>query len=529
VFRLLILCLVLCFSCQKSSSGFSKQILKVNIGTDPQTLDPRKARKLTDSTVVRMLFEGLTRIAKDGDTELALATDVEVSLDGLQYCFHLRKSFWSNGEPVTSYDFAESWKTILDPNFPTDIAYQLYPIKNAQKAKLGEIGLDKVGIRVPDELTLIVDLERPVPYFLNLVSMPCFYPVYCKAANRSLNWGMNLESYVCNGPFFPLKWRHSDHLQLAKNPYYWQSKEVSLSGIQLFMVSGETELRMYESGGLDWAGSPLSSIPVDAMQALKQSNQLHVSPFFATCFFRTNTSDVFCSKKNPLSSPNFRKALSSSLHRKEITEHILQGDQIPAMGLVPTEMQLSKNGYFYDNNPENARLLLMDALLELDLSIETLEPIKISYASSERNGLIAQAAQKQWEDTLGISFVLDPVEPKVFFQKISEGNFQLALGSWTADFNDPVNFLEIFKYKSSSTNNTNWENSKFIDLLNASGLCKNAGERMSLLREAEQVLMEEMPVIPVYHFVLNYLQSDQLKEVALSPLGQVDFRWARLN
>ncbi len=478
---------------------------------------------------MHMLFEGLTRTSKMGILEMALARDAEVSEDGTRYLFHLRKTFWSNGKPVTSFDFAESWKAILDPQFPTDIAYQLYVIKNARKAKLGEVGLEQVGIQTPDSLTLIVQLEQPTPYFLELVSMPSFFPIPHRVANTNPNWSLSPETYVCNGPFIPKFWKYSDQIRVVKNRRYWQAKEIALQKIDLFMISGDTETRMFEKGKLDWAGSPLSTIPVDAVCSLKENGQLHIKPFSATYFFRVNTSERIKGKKNPLSNALFRKALAFCINRKGITDHILQGGQIPARSLVPPEMGLSERGYFHDDHPERARSLLMDSLLELDFTLTNLEPIEISYCSGERNAAIAQAVQRQWEAGLGIKVKLEAVEPKTFFRRVSQKEYQLAAGSWTADFNDPISFLEVFKYKEASTNNTNWESAKYIDLLSHSSVCRNLEERKGLLREAEQVLMDQMPIIPIFHFALNYLQDERLRDVALSPLGQIDFRWAHLE
>ncbi len=523
--------LILLFSgCQTSNSSAHKErALRINIGEDPQTLDPRKARDLTSVTLTRMFFEGLTRISKEGDVELALAEQVDISDDGLQYCFHLRNSFWSNGEAVTSFDFADSWKSILDPEFPTDMAYQLYVIKNGRKARLGETGLDQVGIQTPDAQTLIVELEQPIPYFLQLLSMVSFFPVPYKTVGTNPNWALDPATYICNGPFLLKCWKHADQISAAKNPRYWEAKETTLPAIDLFMMSRDTELQMFEAGRLDWAGSPLSTIPVDAIANLKSTDQFHADPFAATYFFRLNTKEQLQGKKNPLQSPLFRKALALSLNRQGITEHVLQGGQIPAKALVPPELGLSEKGYFHDGYQEEARSLLTDALLELDETLATLEPIKISYSSNERNTAVAQAVQKQWEENLKIKVELEAVEPKTFYQKITQKEFQLAAGSWTADFADPVNFLEVFKYREGSTNNTNWENNKYIDLLNRSALCKNLDERRGLLREAEQILMDQMPIIPIFHFALNYLQRDSLEEVSLSPLGQIDFRWAHLK
>lgn len=524
---LLLFLLLTC--CQKNNNAEQKHSVRINIGVDPQSLDPRKARILNETTIVRMFFEGLSRISKSGDVELALAKDVAISQDGLEYTFHLRKSQWSNGEPVTSFDFAESWKTILDPQFPTDIASQLYPIKNARKAKLGEIGLDQVGIETPDADTLIVQLEQPVPYFIDLVSMPSFFPVPTKIVNANSEWAFSTDGFVCNGPFMPESWKRSDQIAVIKNPRYWQAKQVHLNRMDLMMISADTELRMFETGNLSWAGSPLTIVPYDALDNLKTEGKLQTKPFCATYFFRVNTADLIGDKKNPLGSPFLRKALAYALNRSEITEHVLQGGQTPAKSLVPPEMGLSEKGYFYDNHPEKARAFLVDALLELDLTLESLEPIKLSYIATNRHAPIVQAVQKQWEKALGIKVELEPLEVKVFFQRLSQKQFQLAACDWTADFNDPINFLEVFKYKSAGVNRTNWENAKYIDLLNQSDLCTDLEERRSLLRQAEQILMEQMPIVPLFHLAQNYLQSDVLQNVSLSSTGQIDFRWAKMS
>lgn len=511
-----------------SNSAKEEQILRLNIVADPQTLDPRKGRNLESVTLMHMFFEGLTRTSKAGDLETAIAERVEISQDGLRYSFHLRKSFWSNGKPLTSFDFAESWRTVLDPKFPTDIAYYLYGIKNGQKAKQGEISLNEVGISTPDPQTLIVELEHPIPYFLKLVSMPAFFPVPHKFAGNDLAWSSSASSYVCNGPFKLGMWKHSDLIEAVKNPRYWQAEEVHLSKIDLFIMGSDTELEMFKEGSLDWAGSPLSVIPVDAICSLESQNELHVAPFLATYFFRVNTIDLIQGKKNPLSSSLFRKALAFAIDRQAITEHVLQGGHIPARGLVPPKMGLSERGYFQEDQAQ-AVSFLNDALLNLDLTLDKLEPIWISFSSSERNRSVVQAIQKQWQEVLGIQVNLEAVEPKTYFQKISHKEFQLAVGSWTADFDDPINFLEVFKYKDMNTNNTNWENSCYVNLLNKSAFCEPLIERNKILREAEGILMEQMPILPVFHYALNYLKRDGLEDVVLSPLGKIDFRWAYTN
>ena len=508
--HLCIFFLILFSSCGKSQSDRC-QTAKLSITSDPRMLDPRRARDLDSITLIHMLFEGLTRTSKEGKTELALANDVEVSLDGLRYVFHLRTSFWSNEIPLTASDFATSWKTILDPKFATDIAYQLYPIKNARRAKLGEVGIEAVGVQALDDATLVVELEQPLPYFLELVSMTSFFPVPSSSVLQNENWCLSPETFVSNGPFFLHSWKHSDRVTLKKNNRYWESDAVKLSVIDFFVASPDTALQMYEEGQLDWTGSPLSTIPADAIKNLIGSHRLEISPFLATYFYRINTSPQYGGKNNPLADQNLRKALASSIDRDGIVTHVLQGGQKPAGSYVPPEMGLSPEGYLIDRQHGFSQMLE--------------EPITISYSNTERNAAVAQAVQKQWENALGIKVQLEAVEPKVFFQRVSKKEYQIAAGSWTADFNDPVNFLEVFKYKDGSTNNTGWENPEYIDLLNRSAISKSK-ERIELLGQAEAILMEEMPIIPVFHFALNYIKKPELSGVVLSPMGQLDLRWA---
>ncbi len=474
---LCLLFLVLFSSCGKNEFG-GGQIARFSLTADPTTLDPQKARDLNSITLIHMLFEGLTRTSSTGEAELALAEKVDVDEVGIRYVFHLRKSKWSNGDFVTAYDFEKSWKTILDPNFASDIAYQLYGIKNARKVKLGE--KEEIGVKALDGETLVVELEHPIPYFLELVTMPAFFP-----AKESLY----------NGPFVLKDWKHSDVVKLKKNPNYWEADHVKLAGVYFYIATPDTALQMFEEGKIDWAGSPLSTIPADAIPSVKR---LYISPFLGTAFYRINTDRIKDLK--------VRRALSLSLDREQIVKHVLPGGAKSAWGLVPPEMGLAKN---------------LNVKLE---NVQINEPITISYCNSERNALIAQAVQNQWKKNLGLTVQLEAVEPKVFFQRVSKREYQIAMGSWTADFNDPINFLEVFKYKDASTNNTEWENKSYIDLLNRSSVCRSDQERKELLGKAEEILMEEMPIIPIFHFALNYVKNPNLLGVNLPPIGVLDLR-----
>ncbi len=499
-----------------------ENVVRINMGGEPHTLDPRRARDLQSMTLAKMLFEGLTRVNQQELAELAMAEYVDISDDGKIYTFTLREAKWSNGAPVTAHDFSYAWTKVLEPNFPADQAFQLYVIKNAKAAKEGKISLDEVGIKALNDKTLQVELQYPVPYFLDLLSLPVFFPISKQIDDAHHHWAHDGEHLTGNGPFVLKEWKHNDVMCISKNPTYWDLDHVKLKEIHLLMVSEDTELKMYEKGELDWAGSPLGTLPVGALAHLKATGTLQAKPFLATYFFRTNVeSEIFCH-------PLMRQAFAFAIKRSEIVEHVTQGKQIPATGLLPPSLGVQEKPYFTDGDIDKARLAFEEGLKALGLQRDSLPPLSLMYVAGERNHLIAQAVQEQWRQALGVEVQLHAVERKVYFDRISKKNFQLAAGSWTADFKDGMNFLEIFKFKAGGSNNTAWENPHYRELLDRALEVKDVAERQKLFRECEEILAQEMPIIPLFHYTLLYL-SNHINDVVLSSLGGIDFKWAQVD
>lgn len=510
--------LVLLGACSSQQAN----VVRINIGGDPHTLDPRRARDLQSMTLAKMLFEGLTRINQAEKPELAMAEGVEISPDGKIYTFKLRDAQWSDGSKVTARDFRDAWKKVLEPLFPADQAFQLYVIKNARAAKEGKVEVDQVGIRALDENTLQVELQYPIPYFLDLVALPVFFPISYRLDSTDPHWAEDGKKLVGNGPFVLKEWKHNDLIRIAKNSTYWDFNQVKLKEIQLLMVSEDTELKMFEKGELDWAGSPLGTIPVGAIAYLREKGMLKVKPFLATYFFRTNVeSEVF-------SHPLMRQAFAMAIKRSEIVEHVTQGKQMPATGLVPPVLGVQEKPYFADGDLEKAKGAFEEGLKALGLTRDNLPTISLMYVAGERNHLIAQAVQEQWRQALGIEVQLHAVERKVYFDRISKKNFQLAAGSWTADFKDGLNFLEVFKFKAGGSNNTAWESPRYRELLDQALEVNDPYERQKIFRECEEILMQEMPIIPLFHYTMLYL-SGPIQDVVLSSLGGIDFKWAQVE
>lgn len=519
-FTMVLMLAIMEFGCQSSSSKAdvsSKTHVRMNIAGEPQTLDPRKARDLKCQTIARMLFEGLARVGKDEKTQLALAQDVSISPDLKTYTFHLKDAVWSNGDPVTAEDFAYTWKKTLSPDFVSDTAFYLYPIKNAQKVKQGAVSLDALGVYALDEKTLVVELENPTPYFLELITLAPFFPVNHKIDQENPFWAQKADTYVGNGPFSLHSWKHHDCLHLKKNGEYWDKNAVQLTDLELTMVQEETELKLFEKKELDWAGSPLSVLPIDAIKALHKVQKKEI---LGTYLIRLNT------ERAPFNHPNIRKAFALAANRKLIVDHVTQGNQIPATGLVPLSLGLQQKAYFQDGDRETAKKLFEETLAE---SNAPLPEMTLMYNAGERNHLIAQALQQQWFEVFGIRIKLEGIEGKVYFDRLSKQDYSMASGSWIADFADPINFLEVFKYKKGGSNNTLWENAQYVALLDQSMQTADSLMRQKILADSEELLMREMPIIPIFHYTMLYVNQSYLQDVIVSSLGQMDFKWASIQ
>jgi len=498
------------------------QVLKMNLHSEPPTADPGLAEDTTSGAVVRATFDGLTRTDENGKPANSAAESVEVSEDLTTYTFKLRDAKWSNGDPVTAKDFEFAWKRVLDPKTGANYAYQLYYIKNGEKANKGEAKLEDVGVKALDDKTLQVTLENPTPFFLELTSFYTYYPVNEKVVTANPKWAADASTHVGNGPFKMESWEHKSKLVLVKNENYWDKDVVKLEKIEFSMVEDEnTELSMFENGEIDWAGAPLSALPTDAIPALKDSGKMTTQPIAGTYWYKFNV------EKAPFNNAKIRKAFTYSIDRQSLIDNILQTGQIPATGAVPPSMELKAGGYFKDNDLETAKKLLEEGMKEEGLT--KLPAITLSYNTSEGHKKIAEAIQDQWKKNLGVEVKLENKEWKVYLEDLHEGNFQIGRMGWLGDFNDPINFLELYKDKEGGNNDTNWENPKFKELLNQSALEKDSEKRKKILADAEAILMEDMPIAPIYFYTNSWVKKDEVKGVKVDGLGHIDFKWAHIE
>jgi len=492
----------------------TKATVKISTETEPHTFDPRHVRGLSERTYMNSLYEGLTRSEAEGKIVPGMAETYAILPDKKTYVFKIRKSEWSDGQPVTAYDFYETWKTMLDPEFPSPNAYQFNVIKGAKEAKQGTISYAEVGIKALDERTLVIELEKPTPYFLELISTPFFYPV-CLAAREKKD--SHVAEWASNGPFkLEKKGNFTTEWTMVPNPYYWDRDAVKVDEVKILKLDNSTALQLFAQKELDWAGSPLSTIPIDALAYLKQQGNLNVQTANGVYFLRLNTDSP------PFNNTKFRRALAYALNRSDLVEHVLQGEEIAAQRYTPAKANVRP--LYQDNDLKQAKQLFKEALQEQNLTNKELPKITVCYANNPRAHKIAQVLQQQWKEAFGLQVELQSCEAKVYFDHLKNQNYQIGIGNWFADIHDPISFLEVFKHKDNGTNNTQWEHADYIQLINQSSEAKDK-QRELLLENAEELLMAEMPIIPLFYASYKYLQNTDLKGIYFSELGYLDLKY----
>jgi len=523
---LLPLITLFCVSCSQQESQLSNQSssnqneLKIAIQDDPTSLDPRIVRDLSSASMMRLFFEGLMRTNTKGELESAIAESVSVSEDKKTYTFTLRAAKWSDGTPITAEDFEQSWKSVLSPNFPAPNAYQLYVIKGAKAAKEGSSPPDSISIKALSPSVLRVELEAPTPYFLELCSCHFYFPVSKKMREQGTAYNDKADNLIGSGPFTISHINPRNELSVVKNPNYWDVNHVKLDRITFQVLDEHTALQLFKSGAIDWAGSPLSTLPQDAIATLKKEGKLQVTAGAGTHWFRFNTEQA------PFNNEKMRKAFALALDRKAIVDHVTQGNQTPAIGIIPPSFGIKEQNFYSDNDKTAAQALFNEALAEMKLTKSTLPKITLSYGANDRNHKIAQAVQQQWNKTFGIDLNLESNEGQVQSEKMKKGNYQMGMGSWYADIRDPINFLEIFESRDNPTNQTYWQNPQYAALIKKSSLEGDPVKRLAILAEAESVLIKAMPVAPLFFSAFNYLKKKEVVGAYLSPLGYIDFKEA---
>jgi oligopeptide transport system substrate-binding protein len=497
------------------------QILTYNLTTEPKNLDPARSTGLPESRVEHACFEGLTNFGINDRPTPAVAEKWKISPDGKTYTFYLRKNAkWSNGDPVTAHDFEYAWKRLLDPKTGSSYAGNLYYLKNGEEYNTGKItDPAAVGVKAKDNTTLVVTLKAPCGYFLALTVQPSLAPLHRKVVEANPKWDSDPKTYVGNGPFKLVNWVHQEKLEFAPNPYYWNKAKVKLKKLVCYTIEEQsTGLTMFESGKLDL----IDELPRQEIPRLESAGLIKFSPSITNYYYLINV------KKEPFKDVRVRKALALAVNRGQIIKYVTKGGEKPSLGFVPygvpdatatSEFRTVGGNCFKDNDLVKAKKLLAEAGYA---DSKKLPALQILYNTSETNKQIAEVIQEMWGKGLGVNVTLTNQEWKVYLESRKHGDFQIARASWVGDYVDAMTFLDLWT-SDNGNNYSGWSNVRYDKLIDQAKVTRDAKTRLKLLHDAEKLLMEEMPIIPIYYYTRPYLLSKWARGVRYSAVGLVDF------
>jgi oligopeptide transport system substrate-binding protein len=438
-----------------------------------------------------------------------------VSPDGLTWTFQLRTGLqWSNGDPLVADDFVQSWRRLLNPEFAADNAWYLFVLKNAEAYNAKKVtDVSVVGFAAPDARMLVLTLERPTPYLAALVSMPAWFPVnprvlgkFGAMQKRGGDW-TRPGNLVSNGAFTLAEWKPNARIVLAKNPRYREAAQNHLEKVVFFPIENpDTEERDFRAGQLHVT----FNLPVTKLAAWRKQDpaKLRVDPTLQINFLRFNTT------KPPLNDARVRRALSLAIDREAIAKSVLQGSRAPAVAITPpgTGGYTARAGV--PTNVEEAKKLLAAAGFPSGQGLPTID---IQCRNDEIMPRLAEALQAMWQRDLGLRTTISQVEQKTWIQNQQTLNYGISTAAWTADFPDPVTFLGMFT-ANSAYNWTGWKQTDYEKLMDTAAATVDAKDRYEILQRAEELLLNESPVAPVFVGAQTYLIDPAVKGWEPAPL-----------
>ena len=502
----------------------TEKILYLNNGEEPTSFDPSVGFNAVSWSSLNNLMEGLTRLSEDHLAVEATAEKIDISNDGLTYTFTIRDGAkWSNGDPVVAGDFVFAWRHMLDPETASPAAFLAYFIEGAEAYNNGEGDAEGVAVEAKDEKTFVVKLTSPNEAFLNIITNPSFFPINEKVATADPKWFTEAATFVGNGPFKLASWDHDVNFVFEKNENYWDADKVKLDKVHWAMVNDTTtSYQMYEANELD-----VSSIPPELAEQLKDNDEARFDDQAGLYFYRFNTS------MEPFTNAKIRRAFGLAVNQEEIVEFVTKNGEKPAHGFVtygflgPDGKEFRESvGKLVEYNPDEAKALLEEGMKEEGYT--ELPKITLTYSTSESHQNIAVALQGTFKKVFDIDVELQNVEGAVFLSEQKEFKYQMSRSSFLHDYADPVNALESF-ITDSPMNRTTWSNADYDKLIADIKNETDEEKRWELLKQADELLMTEMPVFPIYYYNQSTLEKPGVTGILRHPVGYIDLKHADKN
>lgn len=515
----------------EATASTGEKILSVQVGPDPETIDPALNSAVDGGNMLLHSFECLLAVDENGQLVPGQAESWETSEDGLTWTFHLRDGLkWSDGSDLTANDFVYSWKRVCDPMVAAPYAETvLSMVEGYDKAIEGD--LDALQVVAQDDNTLVVTLSTPCSYFGSLAAFATLSPV--QEATVTANgdaWATSAATYISNGPFYVSEWVPGSYIMMSKNPYYWNADAIKLDGIKWNLIEdSNAAYSAYQTGEV----LMIKSVPTEEIPSLKDSADFHVDPIIGTYYLSLNL------ERDAFKDARVRKALSLAIDRDYVANTLMQGTYSPAdnfMGpgwidMDGKQFKDNANGgqsYIdvnnYEADLEEAKQLLADAGYPDGEGFPS-----ISYTTNDAgyHKVVAEYLQQAWAQ-LGIDLQVDIVEWASFTPMRRNGDFDIARNGWVGDYTDPSNMLELF-YSTNGNNDGKFNNADFDAAIDLSRTALDSAERSKALHTAEDILMEETGCIPIAYYNDFWLQSEKITGSWHSPNGFWYFMYADIT
>ncbi|GAB2781096.1 peptide ABC transporter substrate-binding protein [Halomonas shantousis] len=474
-----------------------------------------------ESDILMDVYEGLVKESAEGEVLPGMATDWDVSEDGLTYTFHLRDDArWSDGEPVTAEDFVFGWRHLLDPKSASKYAYNLYPVKNAKAVNTGKQPLDALGVESLDEgRTFRVTLEQATPYFVQLLTHYTAYPQPKHVVDEYGRDWTDMGHIVTNGAFHPVQWVSQSRITAEKNPEYYDADQVSLDKVNYFTTEDRNAgISRFRAGELD----VLREYPSSRYQWLKEHlpEATHMGPYLGNYYYVLNQREGA-----PTADPKVREALNLVVRRNVLAKQIMAGTFLPAYAFVPPGVN------HYQRQPVPFKDMSMDERLAKaqqlmkEAGYGPGHPLTLTlrYNSSDEHKKIAIAVAAMWKP-LGVEVQMQQSEATVHYQALQEGDFDVARAAWVADYNDAENFLNLL-HSGVGNNYGAYDDERFDELMDKAAKTLDADERETLMQQAEQTAMNDNAVIPLLFYVTRNLVNPELEGWQDNAMDRHPSRW----
>ena len=477
---------------------------------EPPTLDPGLAEDVASVDVITQLFDGLVAFDEAGTATGVGAETWTVSADGLTYTFVLRQGpTWSDGVPVRAQDYEWAWKRNVSPATASPYSSSLMPLKNAEAIQNGTMDPEQLGVQALDDTTLVVTLEQPASYFLRLASTWTLMPLRRDVVETYGESWTEPEHIVTNGPFLLKTWQHDAQIVLERNERYWGARPtIQRATFRAFPEDGsEQVLAAYEAGEIDTTGAGVpSELPISQIDRILSDPTLRSE---LRSIPQSGTALIIVNNRRPhLKDPRVRQALGLSLDRREILDLVLKRAGTPAHTLEPEGIAGRRPDLWPTEDVAAARSLLAAAGYP---DGQGFPEITLTYNTSAEWRTFAEYAQQRWKDTLGITVRLESMEFATYLRWRRTDDWaergDLYRGAWFSDYEDPNNWYNVLWYSGADNNSFNggWRSERYDALVRQATGELNQTRRAELYGQAESIMAQEYPHIPLFHYEVRSL------------------------